>query len=392
MRVLEINVVYGTGSTGRIVSGIKEVIEKHGDTCWTAYGRGMACGDIKIGTSFEIAVHGAITRLFDCHGYGSIKATKKLIDQIKEIHPDIIHIHNVHGYYINFPILFQFLREWDKPIMWTLHDCWSFTGHCAHFSYKKCMKWKTACEDCPEKKSYPQSILCDRSKKNFLKKRKCFTSQQNMEIVVPSVWLQNLVSQSFLNKYPITVIPTGIDLAKFNYTAKLSKYLNTVKEKRIVLGVANVWTERKGLYFFEELADKLGQKYQVVLVGEGSEQVKSNRILGIGKTDSIEELAELYSSSYVYVNLTLEDTFPTTNLEALACGTPIITFDTGGSKESLDESCGYVVSQGDTDAVANLISSGAIEKITREACRKKAEKYNKEDKFECYYKKLRSMY
>lgn len=340
MKILQINSVCGIGSTGRIATDIHNILIKQGHESYIAYGRNLPknCDNtIRIGTIIGNYIHVAKTRIFDKHGFGSILATKKLINKIKDINPDIIHLHNIHGYYINIKILFNYLKLANKPVVWTLHDCWSFTGHCAYFDYVGCEKWKSGCYSCPEKKAYPRSLIVDNSIHNFKIKKKIFTGVKNLTIVTPSQWLANLVQKSFLNEYPVKIINNGINLNIFKPNKSDFRKKFNLYGKFIILGVAGVWDRRKGLKHFIEMADKVSKDEVIVLVGLTEKQINQvpKNIIGITRTDNVEELVDIYSSADVFVNPTLEDNFPTTNLEALACGTPVVTFDTGGSPESI---------------------------------------------------------
>lgn len=348
MKVLQINSVCGIGSTGRIATDIHNILIEQGHESYIAYGRDLPknCDNvIKIGTRIDNYTHVAKTRVLDKHGFGSKKATIKFIDEVKELDPDIIHLHNIHGYYINIEILFNYLKIANKPVVWTLHDCWSFTGHCAYFDYAACNKWQKGCNKCPEKKSYPSSFVFDNSKNNYASKKDIFTGVDNLTIVTPSHWLADLVKESYLKEYSVKVINNGIDLDVFKPTKGNFKEKCSLNNKYIIMGVASVWDRRKGLKYFIELADRLSEDEVIVLVGLSEKQIKEvpSRVVGITKTNNIDELVDIYSSADVFVNPTLEDNFPTTNLEALACGTPIITFDTGGSPESVDTLSGIVI-------------------------------------------------
>ncbi|MDH5084125.1 glycosyltransferase [Clostridium perfringens] len=392
MKVLQINSVCGVGSTGRIATDLYKVLEEQGHECVIAYGRGTApegIKTIKIGTDFDNYMHVAKTRLFDKHGFGSTKATKEFIKKVKEYDPDVIHLHNIHGYYINIEILFNYLKEVDKKVIWTLHDCWAFTGHCSHFDYIGCDKWKAECEKCPQKKEYPSSILKNNSNWNYEKKKQLFTSVNNMTIVTPSRWLSNLVKESFLNKYPIKVINNGIDLGVFKPTKSSFREKHNLQDKIIILGVASVWTERKGFNYFIELANRLNNSFKIVMVGVSKKQKKllPLDILIISRTNDINELAEIYSSSDVFFNPTLEDNFPTTNLEALACGIPIITFNTGGSSECINDECGVVITE---DEIFNIdkILKRYNRHLVKEKCLKKAQEFNQFNMINKYIKVL----
>ncbi len=348
MKVLQINSVCGIGSTGRIATDIHNILIQQGHESYIAYGRDLPknCDNaIKIGNKLDNYTHVAKTRLFDKHGFGSKQATLDFIDRVKETNPDIIHLHNIHGYYINIEILFDYLKEADKPVVWTLHDCWSFTGHCAYFDYAGCDRWKTGCYSCPEMKAYPSSIVFDNSKGNYESKKEIFTGVKNLTIVTPSQWLANLVQKSFLNEYPVKVINNGIDLNIFRPIRGDFRKKYNLDDKFIILGVASVWDRRKGLKYFIELADDVSSDEVIVLVGLNEKQLKGipKSIIGIMRTNNVDELVSIYSSADVFVNPTLEDNFPTTNLESLACGTPVISFDTGGSPECLNKNTGIIV-------------------------------------------------
>lgn len=389
MKVLQINSVCGVGSTGRIATDLYKVLEEHGHKCKIAYGRGNAPEDIdtiKIGTNFDNYLHVFKTRMFDEHGFGSVDATKKFIEEVKKYDPDIIHLHNIHGYYINIEILFEYLREANKPVIWTLHDCWAFTGHCAYFDFVGCDKWKYGCEKCPQKSAYPTSKTKDNSKLNYEKKKKIFTSINNMTIVTPSNWLANLVKESFLGEYNVEVINNGIDLDVFKPTESNFRKKYDVQDKFIILGVASDWSERKGLKYFIELEQKLSEQYKIVIVGVNKKQKDelSKNIISITRTNNPKELAEIYTSADLFVNPTLEDNFPTTNIESIACGTPVITFETGGSSESINNKCGFIVKEKNTIEIKNGIKQLKENQISTNECMKHAKNYDKYKRYRDY--------
>lgn len=382
MKILQINSVCGVGSTGRIATDLYKVLEEQGHECKIAYGRGNTpegIDSIKIGSNIDNYAHVFKTRVFDKHGFGSVIATKKFIEEVKEYDPDIIHLHNIHGYYINIEILFNYLKEVNKPVIWTLHDCWAFTGHCVYFDYVGCDKWKDGCGDCPQKNTYPNSKVFDNSKLNYQKKKQLFTSIKNMTIVTPSKWLANLVKESFLGKYDVEVINNGIDLDVFKPTESNFRERYNLQEKFIVLGVASVWDNRKGLKYFVELSKKLGDEYRIVVVGITEKQKKKlpNDIIAITRTNNVKELAEIYTAADVFVNPTLEDNFPTTNIEAIACGTPVITFNTGGSVEIIDSMCGIDINNKKVDELVNVINQLKLINLKKEDCLIRSQKYDK---------------
>lgn len=403
MRVMQINSVCGVGSTGRIATDIHNILIEQGHKSYIAYGRDLpkSCDKaIRIGGKFDNYTHVVKTRIFDKHGFASKRATVEFINKVKELNPDIIHLHNIHGYYLNIEILFEYLKEADKPVIWTLHDCWSFTGHCAYFDYVACDKWKTGCYDCPQKKGYPSSFLLDNSKENYRRKKELFTGLKNMTIVTPSNWLADLVKQSYLKEYQVQVINNGIDLNLFMPTESNFREENDINNKFMILGVANVWDERKGLRYFLDLSKTLNDDEIIVLVGLSEKQKKQlpKNIIGITRTSNIKELVEIYSAADVFVNPTLEDNFPTTNLEALACGTPIITFNTGGSVESVYENTGYVVEKGnlkDMKIAIDKVKARNSKISSCDFCIERAKNYNKNEKFneyiELYIERLKNV-
>lgn len=341
MKVLIINVVCGIRSTGRICTDLATALEAQGHEVKIAYGRENVPEQfqkyaVRIGSDLDVKLHGVKARLLDGAGFGSKRATEKFIEWVKDYDPDVIHLHNIHGYYINVEVLFNYLKACCKKIIWTLHDCWAFTGHCVYFDYIGCDKWKTGCEHCPQKSEYPARIGPDMSRNNYVKKRELFTGISNMTLVTPSQWLEDLLSESYMKEYPTRVIHNGVDTEVFKPTEGNVKERYNCQNKKIVLGVAAVWDKRKGLDYFVELSKMLDGSYQIILVGLSKEQIEKlpKNIIGIERTNNVEELAELYTAAYVFVNPTLEDNYPTTNLEAIACGTPVITYDTGGSGES----------------------------------------------------------
>ena len=397
MRIVEINTVCDTGSTGRIAAGVARIARKNGHEVWFAYGRGTHPTDIngyKIGNRADFLCHVMLNFVRGKSGFGSKKVTKRFLGWLDQIKPDVLHLHNLHGFYLHIGMLFDYIKTNNIKVVWTLHDCWPFTGQCAYFDRADCNKWIEECHDCPiYRREYPYSLFCDNSRLNYNNKKKAFTGVSDLVIVPPSRWLAELVKRSFLAEYRIEVINNGIDLSRFRAISKeddicelRSKY-NIPLDKKIVLGVANIWTKRKGFEDFAELALLLPGDYLVVLVGlKGLSKIRitkkyKDRLIGIEHTDSVEELADWYRLADVFVNPTLEDNLPTTNIEALACGTPVITYNTGGSPEILDETCGMVVEKGDvlglSDAVCNVINKG----ISADICRKRAERYDKSDKF-----------
>lgn len=342
MKLVSLNTVCNA-STGKIMGSISRKASKSGFDTTCIYGRRKGYKDlkcIKVGGLLSLSFHVFITTLFDLQGYGSYFKTKKVIRLLKKIDPDIIHLHNIHGYYINYKVLFNYLKkEYKGKIYWTFHDCLPFTGHCAYFDYVKCSKWKNICYKCPNKKQYPISLLFDCSHKNYLFKKDLFTNIPNLTIITPSNWMNNLVKSSFLKEYPVVTINNGIDLDVFKPTHDEEIYLKykIPKDKKILLGIANKWEKRKGLDDFISLSQKIDKEYVIVLVGVDKKIQKRlneyKNIITLDRTDNQHHLAALYTSAYALINPTYEDNYPTVNIEALACHTRVISYDTGGCIE-----------------------------------------------------------
>lgn len=397
-KLLIINVTANSGSTGRIAEEIGRTAISNGYDTYFAYGRlarESKCELIKIGKKLNVRLHGIESRLFDNHGFSSRIATKRFIKEIEKIKPDIINIHNLHGYYINVKILFEYLAKINIPIVWTFHDCWPFTGHCSYFDRYNCTKWETECHSCPNKHGYPSSLLLSRAKRNFYKKRKLFSNYKKTTIVTPSNWLSDITKQSFFKGKNIVTINNGTDLTTFKIVNGNKRHSLNLQNKKIVLGVASIWDKRKGFDDFVKLNDLLSDEYKIILVGLNKKQIESlpENIIGIERTESVHELAELYSMADVFVNPTYSDNFPTTNIEALACGTPVITYKTGGSPEAIDEMTGVVVEQGNINKLKEAIESVAKDKAMYTGkCRERAVNlYNKQDRFNDYINLFNSL-
>ena len=360
MRVLQINSVYGVGSTGRIVEDIEDVLTRSGHECFVAYGMGRGTDDRRhhrMQSRNAVRLSVAQTRLFGRHGFYNRGATKRLLSWIADVDPDVVHLHNVHGHYINLELLFGYLASAKKPVVWTLHDCWPFTGHCAYADYLGCSKWVEGCHRCEQRHEYPGSWFLDRSTRNYRDKKALFNSIETLTIVTPSGWLAGLVGQSFLGGYPVRVVPNGINLHVFKPTVSSFRCEHGLEDRFVILGVAPGFSERKGFKYFVDLAAALTEDETIVLVGASGRQLASlpSSVIGVPRTDSASQLAGVYSAADVLLNPTLEDNFPTVNIEALACGTPVITFNTGGSAEAVDSRTGVVVERGSLNGLREAI-------------------------------------
>lgn len=399
MKVLQINTVCGTGSTGRIATDIHKILIEGGHESFIAYGRGEARGidekfTIKIGSKLDNYLHVAKTRIFDKHGLASVKATKEFIKKIEKLNPGVIHLHNIHGYYLNYQLLFEYLKKSQKKIIWTLHDCWTFTGHCSHYDYIDCQKWQTECSDCRQKNEYPKSMLFDNSKENFKLKKESFLGIDDLTIVAPSQWLANEIKKSFLKDYEIKVINNGIDLDVFKPTKSDFRKKYDLDEKFIILGVASPWGKRKGFKYFIELSQRLAEDEVIVMVGVTEKQIKKlpENIIGIERTNSQKELAQIYTAADVFINPTLEEVLGLTNIEASACKTPGITFKSGGSSECFDKKTGIIVEKENLkdlyEAIKKIKKDGKMK--YSEECRRRVERlYSKDEKFRAYVEKYK---
>ena len=407
-KLLQINpVVRVSTSTGRIMQEIGELAMRNGWESYVAYSKGRdgirtcASHTIPVGNKWDTWMHGLETRLLDRHGLASVSVTYDFIKHLKEISPDIVHIHNIHGYFLNYPVLFEYLSKSGIPVVWTVHDCWLYTGHCYYYSYIQCNKWESGCGDCPQKRKFPASWWLDRSAQNYQDKREAFTAMPHdkLTIVPVSDWIRREMSRSFLKDYPFRVIHNGIDTDVFKvYGADEVKQKYGWQGKHILLGVASIWSEEKGLSDFIKLAQRLREDEVIVLVGVTEEQKKilPHNMYGIRRTENIQDLARLYSVADVFVNPTWQDNYPTVNLEAIACGTPVVTYRTGGSVESVTEDTGFIVEQGDVKGL--LDSVRVIEQYGKhyyvDRCRKYAlANFRKEDRYADYlnlYEELRT--
>jgi len=390
MKILYINSVIGFGSTGRIVYDQYKTAEAKGDTPYVIYGRKSGMDDVhatNIGSKLSFMTHYVMSRVFDRHGFGSKSATKKLIKFMDDFNPDVIHLHNIHGYYMNIKILFNYIKAHNIKTVWSLHDCWAFTGHCSHFDQIGCMKWQTHCYDCEERVGYPKRLIFDQSKRNFHEKKALFTGVKNMTIITPSDWLNRSVKQSFLSEYEVFTINNGIDLTLFKPTPSDFKDKLNIADKKIVLGIASSFTHKKGFDDFISLSKILSDEFIIILVGLNEKQIKSlpPNIIGFERLSDKSDIIKLYSAASVFVNPTKEDTFPTTLIESLACATPVISYDVGGCGEIFEQSCGVLVKK---DSI-NDIKSAIIEIMKKvnieEACMNKAQLFDKNNQAETTY-------
>lgn len=381
-RVLTIN-LGNFGSTGTIAKNINSVAKNNGLETFFAYpetslNKPKEENDIIICSEFSNKFNKALAFFTGCIGCFSHLNTKLLLKKISKISPDIIHLHNIHNSYINHGMLFKYIKKHKIPVVWTLHDCWSFTGQCAYFTIAGCEKWKNGCSACTQINRYPSTFV-DRTKKMYNLKKKWFQGVDNLTVVTPSQWLADLVKQSFLKEYPVKVINNGINLEVFKPTESDFRKKYNCEEKFIVLGVAFGWGERKGLDVFIELSKLLDEKFQIVLVGTDANIDKQlpDNIISIHRTQNQKELAEIYSAADLFFNPTREENYPTVNMESIACGTPVLTFDTGGSGEIPDEVTGKTLAENNLNQVLKEIENIQTNNYyTEEACLKRREYFD----------------
>lgn len=400
-RLLQINPVLRTStSTGRIVREIGDTAMAAGWESHIAYSRGrdgmMPCTSklVPVGDRASVAWHGIVTRLADRHGLASSAATRRFVKEIERLQPDIIHIHNIHGYFLDYRILCGYLSRCGIPVVWTVHDCWMYTGHCYYYTAAGCDRWQTGCGRCPQKREFPSSLFIDRSAQNWADKKKAFTSLPHDRLVVVPVsqWLRQEMSRSFMKDCRFEVIHNGIDTDVFTCSDDREvrrKY--GLGDRHVILGVASIWSREKGFGDFMEMSGRLREDEVIVLVGLDESRMRNlpHNIVGITRTDNVSELAALYSAADAFVNPTWQDNYPTVNLEAISCGTPVVTYRTGGSPESVTPRTGYVADAGNVSSLLAAVREieAAGKECYRSACREYAIKnFRKEDRYSEYIK------
>lgn len=402
MKIVGINMV-ADGSTGTIMRQIATCAKEKGHEVRTfscpSFSRSNPEKYIQyedhsyFGTPTEHGIHYVLGKYTGLNGHFSFFATKELIGQIDLFQPDIIHLHNLHNWCVNLPMLFGYIKKKNIPVVWTLHDCWVFTGHCPYFDIVQCDKWKSGCCECPQLNVYPETKV-DITHLEYKNKKKWFGNISNLTFVTPSGWLKSLVQESFLGSYPVEVINNGIDSAVFTPQASPFRAAYGCENKKIVLGVAFGWGERKGLDVFIDLAGRLPSNYQIVLVGTDDETDKllPDNVISIHRTQNPQELAGIYSAADVLANPTREENYPTVNMEAISCGTPVVTFNTGGSPEIPDDTCGCVVPKDDIDAIEReIIRICENRPYSVEACLARAKQFDRNDRFDEYVRLYESL-
>lgn len=392
MKIVQVNCV-PNGSTGHIASNIHSKLLELGYESYFAYGLGQCDlkNTYKISNWFDNHVHVYLSRYTGFHGCFSIFATLKFLKYLKKIKPDLVHLHNIHGYYINVPILFNYLKKHNIKTMWTFHDCWPFTGKCTHYTVVGCDKWKTECTNCPQRRQYPSSYWFDTSKIHYKYKKKLFTSLQDLTITTVSEWLKNQVEMSYLSKYPVVRIYNGIDTSKFkkcdSYEDIHKKY-NISAEDKIILGVASSWNERKGLKTFLEISKRFNQDEKIILVGLNDLQIESlpNNIIGIKRTENFQELAKLYGRADAFFSPSLEETFGLVTAEALACGTPVVVINSTACAEIVSDEVGIVLDDvNNIDMIINSFRNIFSKNYDFDKCQKHIkDNYTKEKMIENY--------
>ncbi len=391
MKVLQINAVYGQGSTGVIVKDIDEALQENGYKSFVAYAN---CNTIpnngfKIGNKIDHKVHGMLTRTLGKQAYSSVLSTNKLLRYIDIINPDVIHLHNLHSNYINLNMLLKYIIKNDIKTVITLHDCWFFTGKCFHYIADQCTKWQTECNTCPRLKKDVPSWFFDQTSKVFNDKKRYFELISDLVVVGVSNWISNEAKKSFFKDKEIATIHNGVDTVIFKPMESNFRKKNNIEDKFVILGMANKWLLPNNNPSLKYISNNLGENYVLVLVG-CSEAEKHNlpaNVIGLGYVNNKEELARIYSMADVFVNTTWEDSFPTVNIESISCGTPVITFDSCGSPEAIDKDTGLIVPQGNYKqlwkAIMEIKQKG--KHYYQQRCVEYGrEKYNKNDRYTDY--------
>lgn len=367
MKIVQLNSVYGYASTGKIVASIHENLLKQGHESHVIYSRkepkNATLENVhRIYSGLGVATHAGLALLFDKHGLYSRHSTKKIIEKLEEINPDVIHLHVIHGFYCNYPMLFEYLKKSKKRVIWTLHDCWEYTGFCAYYDFNNCSQWKSGCQTCKYRNTYPYRLF-SHSKQNFNLKKTVYKGV-DLKLVSPSKWLDQEVAQSMMSHFEHVVIHNDVNLSDFYYEENTLKETLGLADKKVVLAAANIWTHQKGLEEIFKLADKLPSDYKIVIIGLSKAQLKKcpQNILGFERMQ-LNELRKWYSAATIFVNCTLQENYPTVNLEANACGLPIITYDTGGSKETIAQQ-DELVEKYDLDGIVSVLEKMDLNRRT----------------------------
>ena len=375
-KLLQINpVIKENTSTGKIMRTLGELAQAAGWESYVAYSRARdgvpphSSRLVPVGNKVDLLLHWVATRLFDAHGLASRLATRRFVARLRELNPDVIHIHNIHGYFLNYKILSRALAQMGKPVVWTVHDCWLYTGHCYHYASAGCERWKMGCHHCPQKKAFPASRLLDRSRRNWEDKKKAFCSIPGLTLVTVSRWMKGEIARSFLGGVRCEVIHNGIDLDTFRPSPSAETAL---AYGTYYLAVASIWLPEKGLQDLEKLSSVLDADERLVVVGKRPSGHRFPRnVVCLERTADAAALACLYTEAVALVNPTWQDNYPTVNMEAIACGTPVVSYRTGGSPESITPQTGRVVEQGDVEGLAEALHAIRKQGKTHypEACR-----------------------
>lgn len=391
-KLLIVNVSLNFGSTGRIVEGIGKMAIADGWEVYVAHGarykNASSLKGIQLGTKAGEVLHYLKSALLDAQGLGSRRATRRFLKRVEELQPDLVHIHNIHGCFLNYPLLFQYLKERRIPVVWTLHDCWAMTGHCAHFERTHCGKWKDQCGKCPQKRDFPASWLLDRSKNNFALKKQLFTAVGTMRITTVSSWLRGVAEQSYLKGFPVDEVPNGVDTDVFVCTGGRIRSRFGIGDKKLVLAVASGFGRRKGIDDYVSLSERLPADYQLLLVGVSGrdKRILPDKVMTVSRTDGAAELAAFYSAADVLLSLSYEETFGLTIVEAMACGTPAIVYDNTAQPELVTPETGLVVPAGDMDALVKAIAQvcSRPKELYEAACRSRGLEYDEKQSYQKY--------
>lgn len=422
MRIAYINVT-SVMSTGRIAVELCRMAEAGGHRALLCHARGTCPGDVpslRVGNRMDTAAHALLARVTDRAGFYSRRSTRQLVSELEKYKPDLVHLHNIHGYYLHLPTLFEYLKRNDIPTVWTLHDCWAFTGHCAYYTMAEgapppdgerrraacgegCERWLNGCGNCVLLREYPRSWLVDQSARNWREKRALFSGVPHMVLVTPSEWLKDQVKRSFLGSYPVYALPNGIDLTAFapcvdeNFMRDTARFygLDKAGNRPLIISAASAWDGRKGLDDLIELSEVLGEDYCVAAVGLDEYQIRSlppHTVLGVPPTGNLNDLCALYTAADLYISLSHGETMGMTLVEALACGTQVLCYDTTAMPEIVTPEVGEVAPMGDMDAVADAVRRLCRSHKSPADCRARAAAYAAPLRFGAYLKLYHNMY
>ncbi len=397
MRIAQINTC-SYGSTGGIAKKIHAELSEQGHESLFAYGFGPDVNhkSVKISNKVSGLVHKVISEFIGLHGYASVISTIKLVKKLKKFKPDIIHLHNLHGGYINLKILFDYIKKENIKTVITLHDCWLFTGKCYHYYEARCDKYLHNCGNCPQLSMYPKSKFFDFTTKMLNDKKNLFKGIKNLHIVTVSQWLKEQAQATFLGRFPISVVSNGVnDVFRVTNSTEQTEVTDKIKGKFVILSVASVWDEHKGMKDIEDLSLRLADDEVILVVGKiTNKKPLPDNIITIDRTENIEKLVEIYNAADVYVSMSTEETFGLTIAEALCCGVPAIVYNATACREMVENGKnGYVAQPHNIEQVYEYIQNIKADSFT---CERMSvffkEKYSGKKMIEGYFNVYANLY